>query len=52
MRTLSMIRETKEEIFSQMKNIKIRKETLQDIDTIGTTNEQAFGQSQDANIHD
>ena len=43
-RTLSMIRETKGRILSQMKDIKIRKETLQDIDPIRAINERAFGQ--------
>jgi len=39
-----MIRETKRRILSQMKDIKIRKETLQDIDPIRAINERAFGQ--------
>ena len=47
-----MIRETKGRIFGQMKDIKIRKETLQDIDSIRVINELAFGQVQEANIVD
>ena len=47
-----MIRETKGRILSQMKDIKIRKETLQDIDPIRAINERAFGQPQEANIVD
>jgi hypothetical protein len=35
-----------------MKDIKIRKETLQDIDAIRAINEKAFGQLQEANIVD
>jgi putative acetyltransferase len=35
-----------------MKDIKIRKETLQDIDAIRAINERAFGQFQEANIVD
>ena len=35
-----------------MKDIKIRKETLQNIDSIREINEKAFGQLQEANLLD
>jgi putative acetyltransferase len=52
MRTHSIIRETKKRIFGQMKDIKIRKEIFQDIDSIRAINEKAFGHPQEANIVD